>query len=602
MATRLTKELSLGRNFTRPSVDKIITELGEKIADYVILDESLLRSTLQIATARPEDKLKELSIAIPSNQFSVLYSKTKELNEFVPGLSQVIDHLQQNLPLAKWVESGLTLHEGLSSCEFCGQKLTETRIHELQGHFSKEFSQHKQKLESHLGTLKEAVLTAPNLRSSDFYPQFRSEFEHLIETLTPTIEAYNSEIQKLISLVETKISNPFSIAGNLDHIQDRSIDAFSGYTNLQEIIEKHNSASSEFEKRQATAVADIKNHNVASFVAESSYASKLEESAQLITNASNLDKQVSELEKEILNMKAQISSSQKGREKLNDFILKFLGKDNLMIDVISDEGRDRFVLKRGNVIAKNLSEGEKTAVAFSHFLVKLTEIQNIVDAIICIDDPISSLDNNHIFQVTALLKDHLFERVPQPSNPTNLEWKLKCSQLFLSTHNFEFLGLLKEIPTEGYNKFHATSGKTVFYMFQVDQHAECRVSKLPNSLRQTETEYHYLFELLDQFSQSSDRGNYDNLLILPNAFRRFVELYTYAKIPLPIAVDQRAEKLFGIESSKRILKVLHHFSHSRFDRINKHNDLICDLGDAVDELFTAIETTDKDHIDALRSL
>ena len=86
--------------------------------------------------------------------------------------------------------------------------------------------------------------------------------------------------------------------------------------------------------------------------------------------------------------------------------------------------------------------------------------------------------------------------------------------------------------------------------------------------------------------------------------RRFVELYTYAKYPDSIngTVDQRAERLFGVEKSKRILKVLHYFSHANnIERIASNTDLICDIEAAVDELTSLIEVQDPLHYEALKT-
>ncbi|MEN9461661.1 MAG: hypothetical protein RIS84_1681, partial [Pseudomonadota bacterium] len=91
--------------------------------------------------------------------------------------------------------------------------------------------------------------------------------------------------------------------------------------------------------------------------------------------------------------------------------------------------------------------------------------------------------------------------------------------------------------------------------------------------------------------------------LLPNAVRRFIELYTYSRIPGTIdgTVDQRAERLFGSENSKRILKVLHHFSHgNNIERLAQHNELIHDLEYAINDLFGFLETNDEEHWNALK--
>jgi len=67
-------------------------------------------------------------------------------------------------------------------------------------------------------------------------------------------------------------------------------------------------------------------------------------------------------------------------------------------------------------------------------------------------------------------------------------------------------------------------------------------------------------------------------------------------------VDPRAEQLFGAEASKRILKVLHFFSHANnIECFVGNNELIFDLEHAVNDLLTEIENKDSLHCKALMS-
>ncbi len=101
--------------------------------------------------------------------------------------------------------------------------------------------------------------------------------------------------------------------------------------------------------------------------------------------------------------------------------------------------------------------------------------------------------------------------------------------------------------------------------------------------------------------RTPDKTDFKVLMHVPNAVRRFVELYTYAKIP-DGSVDTRTDRLFGPEKSKRILKVLHYFSHgNNIERIATNNDLMCDIEVAVQDLVATIQTNDPLHLEALRA-
>lgn len=127
---------------------------------------------------------------------------------------------------------------------------------------------------------------------------------------------------------------------------------------------------------------------------------------------------------------------------------------------------------------------------------------------------------------------------------------------------------------------------------------------MPDSMAKYSSEYHFLFSVLDEFQKAPDKTDFQVLMQLPNAVRRFVELYTYSKYPDGIkgSVDARADRLFGPEKSKRILKVLHHFSHgNNIERIATNTDLMCDIEAAVREVVEWIEEKDPVHLEALRA-
>jgi len=110
---------------------------------------------------------------------------------------------------------------------------------------------------------------------------------------------------------------------------------------------------------------------------------------------------------------------------------------------VQDEGKGyRFQIKRANEIAFNLSEGECTLIAFCYFIAKLEDIDTKnKDLIIWIDDPISSLDNNHIFFVFSLIESI----ITKPIKVINQQNTYKYKQLFISTHNLDFLKYLKRL-------------------------------------------------------------------------------------------------------------------------------------------------------------
>ena len=78
--------------------------------------------------------------------------------------------------------------------------------------------------------------------------------------------------------------------------------------------------------------------------------------------------------------------------------------------------------------AENLSEGEKTAIAFLYFLKSLEDKSfDLKKGIVVIDDPVSSLDTNALFQAFGYVKDRTKD----------------AGQLIILTHSHSFFRLVK---------------------------------------------------------------------------------------------------------------------------------------------------------------
>jgi len=259
-------------------------------------------------------------------------------------------------------------------------------------------------------------------------------------------------------------------------------------------------------------------------------------------------------------------------------------------------GQERFQLvRKSGAAAKNLSDGERTAIAFSYFLTKLKELnpEDFKQTIVYIDDPISSLDSNHIFQVTAAINDLFFAKLPQANG--NEAWGTTCKQLFVSTHNFDFFNLIRELQP-------VKDQMARLFLVRRVAGGSSELINMPKSLSNYSSEYQFLFGCLYNFHASADKVGHENLLILPNALRRFLELYTYSRIPGAHSdtVDQRAGELFGKEKAKSILKFLHTFSHGNtIERIVGNNELIFLLEDTVQAVFDELQEKDERHWKAL---
>lgn len=592
-ASQIKSTLQLVSAYTKSHVKPIFELIKTEHVKFQLSEEKVTE-LLPIATASENQKLPEISkLNLPSS-LEESFATVKELVKQVPEFSKTIEYFVENPEIANWVESGVPLHEDKKKCEFCGSNLTEERISNLVAHFSEDLKKHKSLLTNTIAQLNNLKLNSPTFSKRDFYKELWSQFEEGKKQLIDiAIKSYNEKVDSMVQFLKEKYEKPFEPIIEFGEFETNIAQVEEWFLVMNNVIDSNNQQTLNFDKAKLDAIETLKKHYIAKFITKIELTKKENKIQIYEKRKENLGVTYIGFKKDIETLEAEISQAQKGREKINEFIKKFLGRDEISVQVIKEDGKERFTLKRGTSKATNLSEGEKTAIAFSFFLTKLLEIKDFDNTVVCIDDPISSLDSNHIFQVNAIIKDFFFSK-----KDSNSPWILKCKQLFLSTHNFDFFNLLRELPKgKQLQKF--------YYQVRRINQNESAFEKLPKSLQLYTSEYHFLFEELYKFNKSENKGEYSTLIGIPNAVRRFVELYTYSRLPSnkDTSVDQRADELWGIEKSKRILKVLNYFSHSNsIDRILRNSDLICDIENAVGDLMVELKKDEKHYNELIKAI
>lgn len=120
------------------------------------------------------------------------------------------------------------------------------------------------------------------------------------------------------------------------------------------------------------------------------------------------------------------------------------------------------------------------------------------------------------------------------------------------------------------------------------------IRELPAIIGQYKSEYHYLFKEIYEFNKLGKPLKSDKLLLIPNTLRRFLEMYTLTKYPSDQNVDQRADRIFTPEISKRICKPFHYFSHlDNLDRIGKQSEYVAVFLSPVKSSIRHIKKKDK---------
>ena len=595
-AARIKSELKLSSEpFTATHLNSLLRRaevkdrtclLGEEdvalFKTKAVLDESNLLSILEIPeyTVLPDALVRSIDVVL--NQ--------------TPNFESKILELVHDGELSKWIEDGLSLHNDTEHCKFCTREIPGKRLDELRQHFSGEVSAINIEIDSLVEIVKALKPNSVVPNDQAVYPEFRPALREIREPLAESQEKLSDYLVSLEDALLTKKNSIFEAVA-LPLSEDWSETTHEKHvSDLAKLLQKNNAVTENYENEKRASSDKIRLHMAAEFYRDTDLDKLARQQELREKNLQKLKGYRGTLVQETAALEAKISNAQKGKDQLNVNLSKLLGGSLIRIEVVSDESGDRFKLLRGAETATKLSEGEKTAIALSYFLVKLREIAKWSRLVVYLDDPISSLDSNHLFQVNAMLREEFFF---QDNNQEN-KWVLRICQLFVSTHNFEFLKLLRELPiSNGKNTIRRRS-----YIVARESKVESSFLDMPDSMDRYDTEYQYLWDLIQRSSKSANSGDMDALLTLPNAIRRFVELYTYSRLPTHSqdTVDKRAGSLFGAEKSKRLLKLLHLYSHgNNMNGADLGADLLGDIDNVVLELTDLLKSTDPVHYEALMS-
>lgn len=413
-----------------------------------LLTEESLRDAVELANT-PESK-KPLVVNELNRHPSIetIHREAHKVLAAVPSFSNTIKHLEENPAIERWIENGLKLHFESGNCEFCGNPVTQHRLDALHTHFSRDVIDHKAKIQDLLDRVNSSEFNLDIPKTTELNPQFHKDYQDACEPLAGRIIDFNNSVKTLSREVAARLNNLYRpvLINPIPEGQEAAI--VETMQAINHVIKQNNELAANFATAKATSRIRAKLH----FVQES--AMRLEEKGWE-RKSIKLNKRIKairafsyRLQVEVDFLQSEISQAQQGREKINERLASMLGSEAIQIRVTNDAaGHERFQLVRKNGdIAKNLSDGERTAIAFSYFLTKLKELksEDFKETIVYIDDPISSLDSAHIYQVTAAINDFFFAKTNQVTNNKG-SWNTTCKQIFISTHNFEFFDLMREL-------------------------------------------------------------------------------------------------------------------------------------------------------------
>lgn len=572
----------------------IVEKVKSAVTTYTLSQTDFDKYKAQAISNEQKPSIGEIIISI--EDLTKLKIEVETILQRQATSANKIQKLLDSKPISDWVETGKPLHEGKTNCEFCGNTLPTDLLAKLNEHFSEDYDLLKTDIETKLNALTatKIVLTTPLPTETAFYTDIVPDFRAKKPLLETEITIFNNTIASLSKDLERKKDKPFDRL-KVTAFTDNKTALETALTNFNSVIRTNDLRSSGFTTEKNAAIEKLKEHFAAEFETTETYSTI---QTQLTSEQTVIDAKGVTIEGQkhaITLIKSQLDETVKGAGVVNDYLKIFFGKDDIQITPTTDK---KFQLLRGTDVAKNLSEGEKTAIAFAYFTAKLEEQNNqIADTIIYIDDPISSLDSNHLFNIYSFIKNTFYEFKIDPATNKGSH-TAKCKQLFISTHNFDFhnlvfdwfKGLKKENQAYWIIERHKNSYKD-----------ESVLKQNGNLLTSFNSEYAYLFSLLHNF-QTNPIDTYEFLYHLPNVARRFVETFLNFKYLERKGIDESIIKLISnpIEC-ERVRKFMHYYSHSlTTDKFMKFADL-AECQAVVDIIISSVNALDPIHLTSLKT-
>jgi wobble nucleotide-excising tRNase len=413
-----------------------------------------------------------------------------------------------------------------------------------------------------------------------FLQSVREQVRRDLEQLATWIE-YCSLINK--SLVEALQHKRVSleVESSWDGDMSRVQEGAQILQRLKDHIELHNQQVRNMGAVRREKRAAIERHFAAIHFQEQQLALHERQLATLQRKMRYAANAIQRLERQAQWITAQIDRAARGAERFKELVKFLLRGSELHVESRSEI---EFQLMRGTVAADKLSDGEKTAIAFAYFLTSLEgDGENVKDTIVYIDDPISSLDSNHIYAVFGLIQQRLES----------------AHQLFVSTHNSEFFNLIK---ARWLKDKRLNSHSEVFYVRRLEDSggAYSQLEALPKLLRRFGSEYQFIFAQLHAFANDPEPTEFQ-AYAAPNLLRRFLEAYLGFKRPHITEWHAKLDLILDSSDARHELhKLLDDASHlQRMGRALEEPAFIAITRERVRDVLNGLEQKDGDHHSSL---
>jgi wobble nucleotide-excising tRNase len=509
--------------------------------------------------------------------------------------SNVILALSENPNMQSWVEMGLALHKEnhRQKCGFCGGDIKTSRVKELNDHFNDAFKAFKKTISNSFSIC--SFIPQLALLSKDFFfPEFQGSYIDLVEKIRLASNEINHSLGEWQSVLTKKNENPFETSFVINEISIVSLMSYNTLiSGIKKLIDDHNSKSLNFSNEITKIKSALEVHYAARELIDFKYEEKERQKGIYVETIDELLNSERNLKDRIDTLEASLSNESIAENVFNNELHRFLGRSEIRLSFDAVMKGYRIIRNGTDKHAKNLSEGEKTAIAFVYFAIKVDEGDNdITKSIIVVDDPVSSFDSNHLFHSYAFLKKR-FEN---------------ACQLFILTHSFSYFKLVRDWILKK-NKRDNIKSRVYLIETYIEGVRKAKIINASSNLIDYNSEYHYLYSRLKYFKEKAHL-ELDEVYLCANLSRKLLETFLSFKFPkkrsnFKALVDDSVRNLEGVnqEEVEKLYRFINKYSHNQeIDMGDNTDNLLGESPVIIKYLFTLIESFDSVHFAEMESL
>lgn len=390
-----------------------------------------------------------------SINYQDLISELKDPKQFEfadKKTQQILGEITKEWLETKDVKTGIAASKKANKCLFCQRELDQN-VNQLFVNYEVYFKNAESKFKDKLSTIKSQIIKRL---------QEISEINNNLESITNSncvilkigktwepidTTELNKQLRGLLACIEDKISKP-----NIDALADYSnisIDTikseFKALNNAlsfnEELIQEINKKLKDSGKRKTELRIEVGKKWLWQFYVQEK--SKVQFIESLSSDLTKLDQDLKE-EKEKLPASDVLSNLIK---IANLFLHKYL----CLTKYSFDKSSEKIVVKLNdkNISSETkqkISEGEKTMLSLCYFIASSIRehkrLEDFLECIFIIDDPVNSTSYNYLFGIGYLLKVFDEEIAKEIWNENNYRNKSKVQKIIL-THNSPLFNVLK---------------------------------------------------------------------------------------------------------------------------------------------------------------